>query len=91
MRATARPPGRRDRGGTRHSWRGPKDEAGGDVKSAAGADLALDPDLAAHHTGQLLSDRQAQAGAAILPRRRAVRLNKGLKHRRQLVGRDADA
>ena len=51
-------------------------------KRAALARLALDPDLAAHQLGQLLADRQAEAGAAVLARGRGVGLLEGLEQLR---------
>ena len=46
------------------------------------AGRALDPDLAAHQLDELLGDRQPQAGAAVLARRRAVGLGEGLEQSR---------
>ena len=43
--------------------------------------VALDPDPPAHHRDQLRRDRQAQARAAVLARRRAVRLGERLEDR----------
>ena len=43
--------------------------------------LALDPDPAAHQLDQLAGDGQAQPGAAVLARRRAVRLGERLEDR----------
>ena len=55
------------------------------------AELALDPDAAAHQLDERRRDRQAQAGAAEPARRRAVGLAEGLEDRGVLVRRDADA
>ena len=52
---------------------------------------ALGPHSAAHHLGQPLADRQAQAGATILAGRRGVNLAEGLEQAIHAVGRDADA
>jgi hypothetical protein len=43
-----------------------------------------------HHLAQLLGDAEAEPGAAIAPRRRAVGLGEGVKNVPLLVGRDAD-
>ena len=56
-------------------------EPRGEVERAAPARLALDPDPAAHQRDQPRRDGQAQAGAAVLPRRRAVGLREGLEDR----------
>ena len=48
--------------------------------------VALDPDPAAHQLDQPRGDGQAQAGAAVPPRRRAVGLREGLEDRRLLLG-----
>jgi hypothetical protein len=66
-------------------------EARREVKRAAPADLALDPDPAAHQVHRPGRDAQAEAGAAVLARRRAARLGEGLEDQPQLLGRDADA
>ena len=42
--------------------------------------VALDPHAAAHQLDQPQRDRQAEAGAAVAPRRRAVRLGEGLEN-----------
>ena len=49
------------------------------------------PDRPAHQLDEPRGDRQPQAGAAVPPRRRAVRLLEGVEDRRLLLGRDADA
>src|SRR5437588_403828 len=66
-------------------------EPGGEVEGGALADLAFNPDFAAHQVDQARGDGQTQAGAAVFPRRRAVGLNEGLENRLQPVGWDADA
>src|SRR5262249_56238819 len=66
-------------------------EGGGEVERAAPADVALDPDAAAHQLDQPGGDGQPEAGAAILPRRGAVRLGERGEDRLPLVRRDADA
>ena len=48
-------------------------------------------DLALHHLHQLSGDRQAQAGAAVAPRGRAVGLGKGAEHAGMQGLVDADA
>ena len=53
-----------------------------EVERAAATGLALDPDAAAHHLDELRRDRQAQAGAAVAARRRAVGLRERLEDRR---------
>ena len=53
--------------------------------------LALDPDAAAHHTGQPRGDRQAQPRAAEPARHGAIGLGEGLEDGRLLFRRDADA
>ena len=57
-------------------------EAGGEVERAAAADLALDPDAAAHQLDEPRRDRQPEAGAAVPARRRAVGLRERLEDRR---------
>mmetsp|Transcript_15772 Transcript_15772/g.43678 ORF Transcript_15772/g.43678 Transcript_15772/m.43678 type:complete len:281 (+) Transcript_15772:1423-2265(+) len=52
---------------------------------------AAQADLAAHQRGQLAADGQAQAGAAITPRRRFVGLRERLEQALLLVERDARA
>ena len=52
-------------------------ELGREAERAAPARLALHADLPAHQRHQPGGDRQAQPGAAVLPRRRAVRLLEG--------------
>ena len=58
-----------------------------EVERAAVSLLALDPDAAAHQLDQALRDRQAEAGAAVLPGRRAVGLGELLEDQRLLARR----
>ena len=51
----------------------------------------LDPHFAAHELDQSLADGQTKSGAAVLPRRRSVRLTEGLEEARQPVHGNADA
>ena len=60
-------------------------------EGAAPARLALHGDRPAHQGHQPGGDRQAQAGAAVLPRGRGVLLLEGPEDPLLLVGRDADA
>ena len=60
-------------------------EARGEVERAADADLALDPDRAAHQRHELGGDRQAEPGAAELPRGRGVGLRERLEDRRRCL------
>ena len=62
-------------------------EAGGEVKGAAFAGLALDPDAPAHQMHQVRGNRQAQAGAAKAPRRRSIGLAEGFEDRRSACPR----
>ena len=62
-----------------------------EVERAPPADLALQPDLPAHHLDQPGRDRQAQPRAAVLAGGRSVRLGEGLEELLLLVGGDADA
>ena len=62
-----------------------------EVERAAPADLALEPDLPAHHLDQAGRDRQAQPGAAVLAGRRGVGLGERLEEPLLLLGGDADA
>ena len=66
-------------------------EARGEPERRAFAGLALDADLAAHLLHELLADREAEAGAAVFPRGRAVGLDECLEELRLRFGRDADA
>ena len=61
------------------------------MERAAAAFLALDPDPAAHAFDQPGRDAQAQAGAAVLARRRSVGLLERLEDVRLLVRGNADA
>ena len=60
-------------------------------EGAAGAGPAHEPDLAAEQSRQLAADGEAEAGAAVLARGRAVGLLEGLEDDLLLDGRDADA
>ena len=66
-------------------------EARGEPEGAALPGLALDADGAAHQLGEPLRDRQAEPGAAVFARGRAVRLLEGLEHAGPLLRRHADA
>ena len=66
-------------------------EPGGEVERAPLADLALQPDAAAHHLDQPGRDRQAQPGAAVLAGGRGVRLRERPEQLRLLLRGDADA
>jgi hypothetical protein len=66
-------------------------ELGGEPERRALARLALHADLAVHHDHELLGDRQAQAGAAVAARGRAVGLREGLEQLRLHRGRNAHA
>ena len=61
------------------------------MERAADAGFALDPDAAAHHLHQPLADGQAEAGAAVLARRRRVGLRERLEQPALLLRRHADA
>src|SRR5690606_40739516 len=58
---------------------------------AALARRALEVDLAAEEAGDLAGDREAEAGAAVVPRHRAVGLLEGLEDHLLLVLGDPDA
>ena len=66
-------------------------EAGGEPERGAGAERGFDVDLAAHHFHQLLADREAQAGAAVLARGRAVGLRELVEDPRLRLRADAGA
>ena len=66
-------------------------EGDGEMKRAAGARLALDPEPSAHQPHERGRDRQAEAGAAEPARRRSVRLTEGFEDGVVLLRRDADA
>ena len=51
----------------------------GEPERRALAQFALEVDFALHHRHELLGNREAEPGAAIFPRRRAVRLREGLE------------
>src|SRR6185436_13828644 len=59
-------------------------------EAAALARRALDPDPAAEHFSQAAADRQAETGAAVLPRRRGVDLAERLEQPIEPVFGDAD-
>ncbi len=61
------------------------------MKRAALTNFALDPDPAAHQLDELRRDCQTQPRAAVLARRRAVRLRECLEDHTLLFGRNADA
>ena len=61
-----------------------------EVKARPRARLGAQADLSAHHFNQLFRDREPEAGAAILSRRRAVSLGKRLEQRLCFFGGDAD-
>ena len=62
-----------------------------EMEGAALAELALQPDFAAHQIDQAARDRQAEAGAAIFAGGRAVFLGKGIKYQLLLFRGNADA
>ncbi len=66
-------------------------EHDGEVEGAALTQPTLHPQPPSHHPHQALRDGQTQAGAAVLARRRAVRLLEGPEDRLLFVRRDADA
>ena len=66
-------------------------EPGGEPERRTPPRHALYSDLAAHELGQALGNDQAQAGAAVLARDRAVGLLKALEQAVPLLGQDADA
>ena len=66
-------------------------EIRGEMKRAAPVHLALDPDGASHQLDQSQRDGQAQTGAAIAARRRAVGLRERLEDLLLLVRWNADA
>src|SRR5207245_10405839 len=51
-----------------------------EVEVAPPALLALHPDFPSHHSHEPYGDRQSQASAALLPRRRGIRLSKRIKN-----------
>ncbi len=62
-----------------------------EMEGAAYARFALSPDGAVHHLNQAFGDRESKAGAAILSRRRSVRLRERLEQPGALLGCHADA
>src|ERR1700761_4499170 len=66
-------------------------ERNGHLERRAFALLALDPDVAAHHLGELAADGKAKARAAVLARGGIVDLRKRLEKLVDLVGGNADA
>src|SRR5438552_11385071 len=62
-----------------------------ELEGTALSRVARQADLPAKQAGQLTADRQPEAGAAVLPARRAVGLLKCLEDDPLLVCRDADA
>ena len=62
-----------------------------DIECRALALTALNRDRAAHHLGQLTTDRQAQSGTAESARRGIVGLNEFLKQSGLLLAGNADA
>ena len=61
-----------------------------EVETAALAGFTLYPDAAAHHAHQLARDCQPETGAAVVARRRYIRLREGIKDHHLLVAGDAD-
>ena len=61
------------------------------MKRAAVSLLALDPDATAHQPNEALRDGQAEAGASVLPGRRAVGLREFVEDQRLLALGDPDA
>ena len=68
-----------------------KIERHGEVERAALAGLALQPDASAQQRDEVRRNRETQAGASILARRRAVGLDERLEDRLLLLLRHADA
>ncbi len=66
-------------------------EPDGEIKRAADARLAFEPDAPAHQLDQPAADREAQAGAAVLARGGHVGLRERLEQFRRLLLRHADA
>ena len=66
-------------------------ERHGEVERAALAGLALQPDASAQQRDEVRRNRETQAGASILARRRAVSLDERLEDRLLLLLRHADA
>ena len=63
----------------------------GEMKCRTFSRHALGPHFSTHQFHQPFADGQAQSRAAVMLRRRNVRLHERLEQPRQLVGRDADA
>ena len=66
-------------------------EAPGEEERAAPPRLALDGQVPAHQPREAPADGEAEPGAAVAARGRAVGLGEGLEEPRLLLGRDADA
>ena len=61
------------------------------MKSAALTGLAFHPDVASHQANQARRDGQAEAGTAVLPRGRTVRLGEGFEDQFLLFGGNSNA
>ena len=83
--------GRRGRRCVLHDFARARREPGREPENGSCARAALHADFAAHQFREPLDDREPEAGAAVLPRRRGVRLREGTKELRLLHGREADA
>ena len=66
-------------------------EAPGELEGASPPGLALDGQVPAHQPREAPADGEAEPGAAVAARGRAVGLGEGLEEPRLLLGRDADA
>ena len=71
--------------------RGRARERDGRTRTAAAARAGLDADLAAHQLDELLRDREAETGAAVVARGRGVRLREGLEQAVEAALTDSDA
>src|SRR5882757_972506 len=69
----------------------PQPEPRSEMKCAAGAVPALDPDIAAHQFDKSLGNRETQPRPAVLPSGGAVGLAERLKHTGRLFRRHADS
>src|SRR5260370_10673797 len=71
------------------SWLGPP-EASREEEFAAGVQLALHPDAAAHHVHQPRTDRQTKTSAAMLARGGSVGLTECIEDEALILGRNSD-
>src|SRR5947209_5897740 len=61
------------------------------MKIAPRDPVAVNPNPAIHHGGQLAGDGQAETRSPVFSRHRAIRLGEGFKYGLLLVGGDANA